>query len=356
MCVRFDKRQEDRDSTVDRLGPAVIDFAEAAYDLERSDQQWLPTLLKRGLPILDHGLGVAGYEYGRPPDAGSVELLDVHVASGPKDFAERHLRALSTTDPELLRRQLRPGAATTGSEYCKDDPAQLAHYVSHVDYCKDVLFLTAVDSKGAGVAVVSPLPEVRMLTQPEAKRWQMLAAHVEAGHRLRQGIADGEAEREGKQALPHDAEAIFDAGNFRVTEAVGPARNRTTAKRLRDAAVAVDRARGKMRHTDPDNALEIWKALVQGRWSMVDWFDTDQRRFVLAIPNSPDVTDPRGLSERERQVVTYAVLGHSNKIIAYRLGLSTSRISTLLRGSMRKLGFRTRAQLVTWMRGLQALN
>jgi DNA-binding NarL/FixJ family response regulator len=111
-----------------------------------------------------------------------------------------------------------------------------------------------------------------------------------------------------------------------------------------------------MRHTDPDNALEIWKALVQGRWSMVDWFDTDQRRFVLAIPNSPDVTDPRGLSERERQVVTYAVLGHSNKIIAYRLGLSTSRISTLLRGSMRKLGFRTRAQLVTWMRGLQALN
>ena len=341
---------------MDRVGSAIIDFTEAAYDLEQSDQEWLPTLLKRGLPILDNGLGVAGFEYGRPPDAKGVELHDVHVASGPKDFAERHLRALSTTDPELLRTQLRPGAATTGSEYCKDDPAQLAHYISHVDYCKDVLFLTAVDPRGVGVAVVAPLPEVTKLSPQDAQRWQMLAAHVEAGHRLRQGVAGGDAERESKQPLPHDAEAILDAGNFRITEAVGSARNRTTAKRLRDAAVAVDRARGKMRNTDPDNALEIWKALVRGRWSMVDWFDTDRRRFVLAIPNSPDVTDPRGLSERERQVVSYAVLGHSSKMIAYRLGLSKSRISTLLRSSMRKLGLRTRAQLVKRMSDFEALD
>ena len=28
--------------------------------------------------------------------------------------------------------------------------------------------------------------------------------------------------------------------------------------------------------------------------SLVDYFDTDGRRFVLALPNSPHVTDPRG--------------------------------------------------------------
>lgn len=88
---------------------------------------------------------------------------------------------------------------------------------------------------------------------------------------------------------------------------------------------------------------------------MVDWFDTDRRRFVLAIPNAPGSTDPRGLTERENQVVTYAVLGHSNKMIAYRLGLSTSRVSTLLRSSMRKLGFRTRSQMVKQMGDFQAL-
>lgn len=355
MWFSVQTRQADEGACVDRVGSAIIDFTEAAYDLALSDRDWLPSLLRRGLPILDNGLGVAGYEYGRPPDTEAVELRHVHVASGPKDFAERHLRALSTTDPEVLRRQLRPGSATTGSEHSKGRPEELAHYISHVDYCKDVLFLTAVDSRGAGLAVVAPLPEVTTLSEQDAKRWQMLAAHVEAGHRLRQGISHGDADRESTAALPHDAEAIVDASSLRVTEAVGRAKNRTTSKRLRDAAVAVDRARGKMRNTDPDSALEIWKALVRGRWSMVDWFDTDGRRFVLAIPNSPDITDPRGLSERERQVVTYAVHGQSNKMIAYRLGLSTSRISMLLRSSMRKLGFRTRSQLVKQLRDIQTL-
>ena len=88
---------------------------------------------------------------------------------------------------------------------------------------------------------------------------------------------------------------------------------------------------------------------------MVDWFDTDGRRFVLALPNSPDVSDPRGLSDRESQVVAYAVLGQTNKMIAYRLGLSRSRVSMLLRAAMRKLDVQTRTQLVLKMRDFEAL-
>lgn len=340
---------------MDRLGSAIIDLTEATYDLKLSDDEWLPAILKRGLPVLDQGLGVAGYQYGRPPEGGEIQLLGIHVASGPADFAERHMRALSTTDPNVLRRQLRPGSATTGSEYAKDRPEELAHYVSHVDYCKDVLFLTAVDCKGAGVAIAAPLAEVTTLSRQDAQRWQMLAAHVEAGHRLRQGLAGSDADQVSSANLPHGAEAILDPSSFRIADAVGQAQERTNTQKLRNAAVTVDRARGTMRKTDPENALEIWKALVRGRWSMVDWFDTDRRRFVLAIPNSPDVTDPRGLSERESQVVTLAVLGHTNKMIAYRLGLSRSRVSTVLRSAMRKLGFRTRAQLVKQMGDFEAL-
>jgi DNA-binding NarL/FixJ family response regulator len=108
-----------------------------------------------------------------------------------------------------------------------------------------------------------------------------------------------------------------------------------------------------MRKTDPEKALEIWKALVRGRWSIVDWFDSDGRRFVLAIPNEPHLTDPRGLTERESQVVAYAALGNTNKMIAYHLGLSTSRVSMLLRSAMRKLAIRTRAQLVEQMRDFE---
>jgi DNA-binding CsgD family transcriptional regulator len=305
--------------------------------------------------VLDQGLGVAGYEYGRPPGGGEVQLPGIHVASGPADFAERHMRALSTTDPDVLRRQLYPGSATTGSEYSKDRPEELAHYVSHVDYCKDVLFLTAVDLKGAGVAIAAPLEEVTTLSRQDAQRWQMLAAHVEAGHRLRQGLAGRDDAQDSSTDLPHNAEAIFEASKFRMMDAVGVAQQSAATTKLRDAAITVDRARGKMRISDPEKALEIWKALVRGRWSIVDWFDTDGRRFVLALPNSPDVTDPRGLSERESQVVAYVVLGHTNKMIAYRLGLSTSRVSTVLRSAMRKLGFGTRTQLVKQMRNFQTL-
>ena len=82
---------------MDRISSAIIDFTEAAYNLELSDEEWLPALLERGLPVLDHGLGVAGMRYGRPPEEGPFQLLDIHVASGPADFAERHMRAMATT-------------------------------------------------------------------------------------------------------------------------------------------------------------------------------------------------------------------------------------------------------------------
>jgi DNA-binding CsgD family transcriptional regulator len=340
---------------VDDVASAIIDFSEAVYDLELSDEDWLPTVLKRGLPVLEHGLGVAGIEYGRPPDGGPVALLRIHVASGREDFPELHSAALAATPPEVLREQARPGQATTMSMSNRNRPEALELYTSHVNYCKDVLGITTVDHRGAGVSIVAPLHEKTILTGHAAERWQMLAAHLDAGHRLRQALSAHEADHEPCTDLPYDAEAIFDVNGLRLTEAVGQAKERTAAAKLRAAAVRVDRARGKLRESDPEKALETWKALVWGRWSMVDWFDTDGRRFMLAIPNLPHITDPRGLTERENQVVGYAMLGDTNKMIAYRLGLSKSRVSLLLRSAMKKLGLRTRAQLVKTLRELQAL-
>jgi DNA-binding CsgD family transcriptional regulator len=340
---------------VDAIGSSIIDFTEAAYDLELSDEEWLPTILERGLPVLDQGLGLAGQEYCRPPDGGPVALMRLHVPSGPTDFAERHICALSTIDPNVLRKHLRSGCASTASMATKDNPEELAHYVSHVDHCKDVLFFTAVSPSGAGVVIIAPLAKLTTLSRQDTQRWQMLAAHVETGHRLRQGLSAGDPDEALTDDLPHNAEAIFEARNFRLMDLAGRARDGASKKKLREAALTVDRARGRMRDSDPDKALEIWKALVQGRWSIVDWFDSDQRRFVLAMPNSPELGDPRGLTERESHVVAEAVMGHTNKMISYRSGLSTSHVSLLLRSAMRKLGVRTRCQLVEKMSTFRAL-
>jgi DNA-binding CsgD family transcriptional regulator len=116
---------------------------------------------------------------------------------------------------------------------------------------------------------------------------------------------------------------------------------------MRDAAVAIDRARGKLRRVDVDEALGEWKGLVDGRWSLVDKFDRDGKRFVLARRNEPGVRTLSPLSDRERQVVAYVALGHSNKLIAYELGIADSTVRVLVARAARKLGARTREELAT---------
>src|SRR5690606_6591183 len=85
--------------------------------------------------------------------------------------------------------------------------------------------------------------------------------------------------------------------------------------------------------------------LVAGRWSLVDRFESDGRRFFIARRNDPAVGGPSELTKRERQVVGYAAQGHTNDHIAYTLGLAPSTVSTHLRRAMRRLGVRTPADL-----------
>ena len=52
------------------------------------------------------------------------------------------------------------------------------------------------------------------------------------------------------------------------------------------------------------------------------------------------------LSKRERQVAAFAARGHSNKLIAYDLGIAEGTVAAHLASVMRKLGLSTRAALV----------
>jgi DNA-binding CsgD family transcriptional regulator len=102
-----------------------------------------------------------------------------------------------------------------------------------------------------------------------------------------------------------------------------------------------------MRRRDPDEAVELWRGLVAGRWSVVDQFDHDGKRFVVAVPNEPRPRfTGRELTAREAQVTALAARGHSNKLIAYELGLSVSTVGAYLASAARKLGAPTRASLV----------
>lgn len=336
---------------MDKATSALIDMVEAAYDLEVDAERWLPRVIDVGLPVLDQGLGVGALSLTRPLDGGKVVVRQQYVGSGPEDFPERNMRFTSQGTAEVSQAMTKPGMAMTLTECAGEKyQADVDRWRECFDYSKDAFGLTAFDPNGQGVFITAPLPEVTKLKASTRFRWQMVGAHLAAGHRLRTAAIRASSDDRGE--LPNQAEAVLDPRGFRVAEATGDGRSKLAAVALREAAVRADRARGALRKSDPEEALSTWRGLSRGRWSLVDWFDTDSRRFILAIPNPPGVRDPRALTERESQVVAFAALGESHKLIAYRLGVDRSTVTRTLRSAMRKLGVKSHAQLVERMRGL----
>jgi len=355
---------------MNRLTSTVIDVVEAAYDVRPDEAEWFSTLLKVGDPLFEKGFGTAIRVVERPVDGGPIKNRELYTSPNmPSDWNETVLAMFQALPPKFLEIRSRPGTAHTQSELWSiyhDERERLGYSGDYSDVAampgaeiirkatalgqKDVLIVTAVDPYGVGFYLSLHLPEVTTLTEKERARWKMLAAHLTAGFRLRHGLShEGVV---GASELPERAEAVLDPKSFRVTDASGRASDTHAIDTLREAAIRVDRARGPLRKDDPEESLRVWWALLNGRWSFVDWFDTDGRRFVLAHPNAPNIGDPRGLSEREAQVAAFASLGETGKLISYRIGVSESSVSRALGSAMRKLGVKTQAQLAERLRGL----
>jgi DNA-binding CsgD family transcriptional regulator len=331
---------------------AAIDLVEASYDLEVPVSDWLPKILRAGGPLLDLGMGCYGMISSGISDEGVPLVTQMQGSPGAEDLPFRVMEAAQEAGPDLVREASQGvrGKVYLLSEMRERWPKAYEVITRHVG-CKDILSMTAVDPDGCGVDVSVPSSELLSLDRRERQYWQMLEVHLAAGHRLRRGLGQqSEAKGVPLTEVPLAAEALIDPKRFLVSHATGEAQHADAARGIREAARLVDKARGPLRKNDPEEALRLWQGLVRGRWTLVDWFDSDGRRFVLAKRNAPRIKDPRGLTEREAQVATYASLGETSKLIGYRLGLSQSYVSRLLRDAMRKLGVKTQAQLVERMR------
>jgi len=202
----------------------------------------------------------------------------------------------------------------------------------------DVLIFNVADPshKGCVFGAADFLPSPSALAHRAV--WSRVAAHVAAGLRLRRRLKEVDNRNTTTEAVLSPAGA--------VVHAEGPAKARGVRGILHDAVVTIERARGPMRRSDPDAAAELWRGMVDGRWSLVDRFDSDGRRFIIAYRNGVSAGGPRALTQRERQVVSYVALGHPNKLIAYALGLSVSAVGTYVAGALAKLGIASRVELV----------
>lgn len=269
------------------------------------------------------------------PCSYSTDVWDAGAAQIPT-YAEYLAQLAATRYGETHRRYLR-GDTPPGSQEM---------------FYPDSLNLLAVDATGVGCALLvnQPAPREAPVGPAEAELWGRLLAHIAAGYRLlRQRLAAPE------MAPPDAAELVLDERG-RVQHAAGPATRDATRELLRDAMVRVDRARRTTERADAAELVEVWRALNGGRWSILDHFERDGRRYLLARPNAPKPAGPpRPLTEREAQVARHAALGHSNKLIAYELGLSPSTVATHLRSAMEKLGVTHRLELIRAVRARDGL-
>jgi len=104
------------------------------------------------------------------------------------------------------------------------------------------------------------------------------------------------------------------------------------------AVVAIERARRKDRLTDPAALLEAWKAIYQGRWTLVESVESDGRRLLLARVNPPAQRPDHNLSSRERQVSSLLADGFPQRAIAYELDVAASTVAYHVGNIAKKLG------------------
>ena len=98
------------------------------------------------------------------------------------------------------------------------------------------------------------------------------------------------------------------------------------------------------------------RGLIASRWTVVEQFESGGRRYILATEEPPKPSPHALLSPREQQALANAALGHSNKEVAYALGLAHSTVRVLLTRAAKKLGAHTRSDLLRRFEALRTID
>jgi DNA-binding CsgD family transcriptional regulator len=315
-----------------------ISIIEAGYDLDSDDVSWLRRIATEAAPLVDEGLGAQAWTYRLHHGQQEVTGIEFSDARG-RGLLEAMTRTASAMDHAPFLTGYRTGPVITylGS-LARHAPGTSAPPVylqlAKESGFRDILKVSITDPDGGGIALGACLTRSDPLAVGRVDTLSRVAAHLHTGFRARR----------------RRARAIDDAmlrPDGKLEHAERDARGRRARDDLRAAAIAIDRARGSQRRRDPEAALTAWRALVQGKWTLFDRFESDGRRYLVARRNEPRSRDSMSgaLTAQETVCAFYAATGHAQKLIAYELGIGASTVSTHLRRAMKKLNVRTRAEL-----------
>ncbi|WP_437909440.1 LuxR C-terminal-related transcriptional regulator [Sorangium sp. So ce327] len=312
-----------------------VNVIEAAYRVEGGNEAWLQGIVDAAGPAWGSARAVAAFIAEFDEQRATFRAFAADLRGYPEVVVRE---ALALDDAHIWRRLRSFPVALLSDHFAR--PVDERPRLRSVD-ARDGFGLIAADPGPRFAVLGFALPRKTRLAAGRRELWTRLSAHMAAGLRLRSLVARDTAE----------AVLAPDGSVLHAEIAAKPAPMR---EELRRAALAIDRARGALRRSDADEAVEIWQGLVAGRWSLLERFESDGRRFLIARRNDPAARPARVLSTRERQVAGYAALGHSNKLIAYELGISVSSVNTHLAHAQAKLRVRSRLELINALGWLDA--
>jgi DNA-binding CsgD family transcriptional regulator len=315
----------------------LVELVEAIYAVEEPVDGWLRGVLEAARPVLDRGEGIGGVAYDLS-DQAKVRVFALDGIGITPEWLQAGV-AMHQSD-EIRATMHQTYRKVVGTNRDVRDPRARAitqAWFERYGYADD-LVVSGYNASGIGCALHAFSRKAYRFTRRDRELFARVALHLAAGSRLLHRLSSRETEGEPK------IEAVLDPEG-KVHDASAPAKSKDARAHLAAAVRRREWARGPAR-ADPARALPAWKGLVAQRWSLVDQFESDGRRYVLARENEPSTRGPRNLSARERQVASLAALGRTNKEIAYELGLAHATVRVLLSRAAAKLGARTRRELV----------
>jgi DNA-binding CsgD family transcriptional regulator len=319
---------------------SVVDAVEAGYAHVDGDPiAWVREVGTALRPLLDDGQGLMGWCY----DASDLDNLELHSIAA-MDVDERLLPAIAraTADRRSTKSMLRSHYLNPAGPLLNSIGPESAVYETvwqeHVGNLGigDLLCLNAMNFGFHGCSFSSPRRERVCADVVRDALLARVVAHLISAYRLLRASASHRALQ---------VEAVLNA-NGGVEHAEGEARGAEARAALGRAVQSAELARGRMRRAAPVEALDLWKSMVAGRWTLTDQFERDGKRFVVARINEPATVSVKSLTRRESQVVAMASVGHSNKLIAYELGVSEGTVAKLLARAQTKYGAKSVHELV----------
>jgi DNA-binding CsgD family transcriptional regulator len=314
----------------------VIGLLERAYDLSAQEEAWLRGISDAALPLLDDGFGTCAWKV----DQKTGQVVSFVTSAAPEwvPALVRNLVAAASGAERAIasRRRFMTLSQNFGAERWLGLEITKRHVLPYG--VADAMSIQSMDAEGRFLLVVcAPLRKTVQPTAVDGARWSRVASHVAAASRLRERLLVRPSESEGEAVVSPSGE---------LDHAQGKATARSARDILRGAVLRRERALTGRTEADAEGTLRLWRGLVEGRWSLVDRFERDGRRYIVAHPNGVEAPGPRTLTAQERSVVAMAAQGQPLKLIAYDLGLSVAVVSHSLRTGMEKLGARSRAELV----------